>query len=495
MKIRNTTIYFLAGKSIFRNSKWCFLRGNWLLPCNILRFYAPLVYLALTLLLLGLSFSSQAPLTAHAQTNVPVLAFYYAWFDETTWTSGQPADIPATQYRSADPATIERHVVQAKGAGIDAFVQSWYGPRVEANQTETNFRILLDTAARYQFQAAVDFETSGPFFPDRSAVQSALATLMATHIHHPAYLRLHGKPVIFFWRQQRFSVAEWAEIRAAVDPNRTTYWIAEGIDLSFQDVFDGHHLYSIAWSPNPRAELNKWPPRIKQVEDRLGTNKLWVATTMPGYNDLKLPRADAFARARDGGAFFRETWSAATATNPDMIMITSFNEWLEGTHIEPSVAYGDFYLSLTRELIGKSVADVAVTPAPEPANPRVEPIVESRDGTYTVQPGDTLSGIAQQTGVSMAQLVTANDLSDPNRLSVGQLLRLAEEVPTDNAPPAPEQVTSTAPEERPNTYTVQSGDSIYRIARNFDVTMDAILAVNELADPAYLKIGQVLNLP
>ena len=103
---------------------------------------------------------------------------------------------------------LSRHVAQAKGAGIDAFVQSWYGPRVEANQTETNFRILLDTAARYQFQAAVDFEVSGPFFPDRGAVQSALATLMATHIHHPAYLRLHGRPVIFFWRQQRFSVAE-----------------------------------------------------------------------------------------------------------------------------------------------------------------------------------------------------------------------------------------------------------------------------------------------
>ena len=210
-----------------------------------------------------------------------------------------------------------------------------------------------------------------------------------------------------------------------------------------------------------------------------------------------------FARARDGGAFFRETWSAAMATNPDMIMITSFNEWLEGTHIEPSVTYGDFYLNLTRELIGKPASEVAVAvaPAPQAPSPRVAPISVGEDGTYTVQSGDTLSGIAQQTGVAVAQLVAANGLADPNRLSVGQILTLADASITESqqlaneASSASEQITPTTRDERPNTYTVQSGDSIYRIALKFELTMDAILAVNELADPAYLKIGQVLNLP
>ena len=124
-------------------------------------------------------------------------------------------------------------------------------------------------------------------------------------------------------------MAEWASIREAVDPNRTTYWIAEGTDLSYQDVFDGHHLYSIAWSPNPRAELNKWPPRIKKVEERLGRDKLWIVTTMPGYNDLKLSRANSFVRSRQNGAFYRETWAAAEATNPDMLLITSFKVLLQ----------------------------------------------------------------------------------------------------------------------------------------------------------------------
>ena len=134
-----------------------------------------------------------------AQARVPVLAFYYAWFDEPTWTSGRPADIPSVTYQSTDPAAIERHVAQAKGAGIDAFVQAWYGPRVDNNQTETNFRLLLDTAAAYQFQAAVDVEVTGPFFQNRAAVQEALATLLATHIHHPVYLRFQSNTVDTFW--------------------------------------------------------------------------------------------------------------------------------------------------------------------------------------------------------------------------------------------------------------------------------------------------------
>ncbi|MEM7034631.1 MAG: hypothetical protein AAF629_34135 [Chloroflexota bacterium] len=274
------------------------------------------------------TFLFPVPQQAEAQTPPPVLAFYYAWFDENTWTSGQPADLPLKPYRSADPATIERHVIQAKGAGINAFVQSWYGPQVENNQTEPNFKILLDTAQRYQFQAAVDFEVVSPFFADLAAVENGLQALLQTHIHHPAYLRFQGKPVIFFWREQRFSADVWRDVRNRLDPNHETLWIAEGIDLSYQDVFDGHHLYSIAWASSPRYELAKWPPRIEKVEQRLGQNKLWVATVMPGYDDLRLPRADAFSRDREDGGFYRETWAAAEATNPDMIIITSFNEWV-----------------------------------------------------------------------------------------------------------------------------------------------------------------------
>jgi uncharacterized protein YgiM (DUF1202 family) len=328
----------------------------------------------------------------------PVLAFYYAWFDQNTWASGQSVDLPSQPYSSADRVTIERQVQQAQGAGIDAFVQSWYGPQEANNQTETNFRTLLEVAAAAGFKAAVDVETGGPFFGDAGAVSSALSTLLATHAQHPAYLRFEGKPVIFFWRQQRFDVDQWAAIRATVDPNRTTFWIAEGTDLAYQAVFDGHHLYSLAWADSPTGQLTRWGDRVRAYETANQVDRLWVATAMPGYNDTRLPRANAFAVDRRGGDYFRETWQGAVASQPDMIIINSFNEWPEGTHLEPSAAYGNLYLDITRELVtgwrgSPPAAPAAIqaaqtqesTPQPPPAGPyvRIEGLTNVRTGPDT----------------------------------------------------------------------------------------------------------------
>ena len=301
-----------------------------------------------------------------AQEGPPVLAFYYAWFDQNTWTSGQSSDLPVEPYASVDRSTIERHVRQAQGAGINAFIQSWYGPQEANNQTEINFRTLLDVAGATGFKAAVDFEVTGPFFGDAGAVTSALASLLSTHAQHPAYLRYQGKPVIFFWRQQRFSVEEWLAFRNQVDPNQDSFWIAEGVDIAYQAVFDGHHLYSIAWAGSPAGELAKWRDRVQAYEAENEVDRLWVATTMPGYDDTRLPRDDAFTVPRRNGDYYRETWQGAVASQPDMIVITSFNEWLEGTHIEPSANYGNLYLDVTRELVTNLRGSPPAAPAAVP---------------------------------------------------------------------------------------------------------------------------------
>ncbi len=133
--------------------------------------------------------------TAHAQNEHLVLAFYYAWFDAATWSGGRTSDQPAQPYDSRDRATIERHVAQARGAGIDALVQSWYGPAGGTNNmTESNFSALLDVAGAQGLRAAVDFETMGPFFGSAGDVQGALAALLAGHAQHPAYLKVGGRP-------------------------------------------------------------------------------------------------------------------------------------------------------------------------------------------------------------------------------------------------------------------------------------------------------------
>lgn len=407
---------------------------------------------ALLLALLPLTFSPQP---APAQEGTPVLAFYYAWFDQNTWTSGQSVDLPAEPYASADRAVIERHVAQAQAAGIDALVQSWYGPQEANNQTETNFRALLDIAAARGFKAAVDVEVTGPFFGDSAAVTAALATLLNTHTRHPAYLRYQGKPVIFFWRQQRFSVEEWAAIRSQVDPDHTTYWIAEGVELDYQAVFDGHHLYSIAWAASPADQLANWSNRVRTYAAQNNTSRLWVATAMPGYDDTRLPRENAFAVPRRNGDYYRETWQAAVASQPDMIIITSFNEWLEGTQLEPSAGYGNLYLDLTRELV---TAWRGAPPAqePPPDGPYIQPqaLTNVRGGpdtafnvTGTLAAGSTAAVTGQTEAGDWWQIAFPAGPDGAGWVSaeVVDFTGDPAAVPVVEAPPVPEPETGPTP--------------------------------------------------
>ncbi len=280
-----------------------------------------------------------------------MLAFYYAWFSPDSFGQGKTSDQPLAPYRSSDRAVIQRQVDQARGAGIDAFVQSWYGPRdAPDNQTETNFRTLLDVAQASEFRAAVDVEVGSPFFASAADVQNALAALLAGHAKHPAYLKVDGRPVVFFWYNSRFSVAEWAAIRAVVDPNHTSIWIGEGTDAEYLRVFDGHHLYSITWTDDPQSMLVTWGQRVRAKAAELGGQRYWVGTAMPGWNDLALGRGNSYVRPRDNGSYFRSSFAGVAKSGADWAIITSFNEWPEGTMIEPSVTYGDTYLNLARQL-------------------------------------------------------------------------------------------------------------------------------------------------
>lgn len=394
-----------------------------------------------------------------------VLAFYYAWFDVGTWSSGQLSDIPVQQYSSADPATIARHVSQAQEAGIDALVQSWYGPG-SGNQTETNFQILLSTAAASGFHAAIDFEVASPYFAGSQDRIAALQYLLSSHANHPAYLRVDGRPIIFFWATWLLTVDEWADIRSQVDPEHSSIWIVEGNSLDYLSVFDGLNLYNISWSENPGGTLQYWGAQVRDRAAMLGAYKYWAATVMPGWDDTRIPgRSGAFVRDRAGGAYYQQCWSGAAASSPDMVVISTFNEWLEGSMIEPSLSYGDYYLNMTAQLA--AVYRLGVVPAPavpaEPAYPTESPAsgippldtpdpLPSPAGTISLSPsptpwpdgsighivvaGDSLTGIAARYGVTVEDLLAWNDLDPGSILQIGQRIVIGAGVSTVKTEPA-----------------------------------------------------------
>lgn len=94
---------------------------------------------------------------------------------------------------------------------------------------------------------------------------------------------------------------------------------------------------------------------------------------------------------------------------------------------------------------------------------------------YTVQPGDSLYLISQKFGVSVEQIRQANGLSG-NLIYIGQRLYIPTSI------------------QRPTTYTVKAGDSLYLIARRYNTTVEGIQVLNNLTG-TLLTIGQTLRIP
>jgi hypothetical protein len=372
------------------------------------------------------------------------------------------ADQPLYPYRSTDPAAIERHVREAQQAGIDAFVQSWYGPQVENNQTETNFRQLLDIAAQRSFRTAIDVEVTSPFFHSTADVVNALNHLLTVHARHPAYLRVGGKPVVFFWRQGQYSVETWVSIRDQVDPDRTSIWIAEGTDPAYLRAFDGLHLYSVAWSDDPGGVLIRWGDRVREWGAAQGIAKTWVATVMPGYDDLNTGRVGAFVRSRAGGQYYRACWGGAIESGADWVVITSFNEWREGTQIETSVGYSDFYLNLTAELaaayrqgapIGSTIAVGATALPTATSEPTMGPTQTAPLPTETATPLPTDTPVPSPTS-------TSTPLPSPTLVPTATPTSTPTAVPTPAVRPTLTATPATGPLQRA-TSTVKAYSGLF----------------------------------
>jgi hypothetical protein len=298
-----------------------------------------------------------------------VLAHYFAWFDGGGWDDCNisAGDKPLEPYHSDDPAAIARHVELAMYAGLDGFTLHWFTP---GGRTDRNFAALLAQSEGHDFSSTVVF--SRHFWPgsppaSRQTITEALRYILDRYSGHPNFLRWEDKPVILFIDSYRVPVAAgetaqqfWAAIRDEVDPQRQSWWITEGLDASYLAVFDGLYVFKIshAASLHDYVKSSRWGNQVRAWADQTGRPKLWLATISPGWDDLRagckpdvrvpntLHRLD-----RAGGAVYEATFQAALDSNPDWLILSSFNEWVEGSYIEPSVQYGDKYLQMTKDLV------------------------------------------------------------------------------------------------------------------------------------------------
>jgi hypothetical protein len=270
----------------------------------------------------------------------PVLAYYYVWWDPGVFD--RTLFQPLQAYSSDDVDAMQRHVAEAKSASIDGFIVDWYG---DGDRTDTNFAHLLEIANKSGFSATIHFETTHFWGADDVAAQ--LKAFYDHYGNNPALVRRNAGPVIFFWQSGSLDNSTWNGIRNQVDPDHKSTWLADGDNFSILkgDAWDGISPYAIAWSADPAAQLPRWASVARSV----APDKLWNPVVSPGCND-SAARAPTCVQDRAGGAYYQATWDGALASSPSWaVVVSTFNEWMESTQLEPSQQWGDQYLQLTRQ--------------------------------------------------------------------------------------------------------------------------------------------------
>ncbi|MCX7993986.1 MAG: hypothetical protein N2651_10005, partial [Fimbriimonadales bacterium] len=253
-------------------------------------------------------------------------------------------------YDSNDPKVIDQHCRWARTAGIDGFISSWWGI---GGYEEKPLPRLLDTAQQHRLTVCLYYETV-PQPGDPRSVLRDLRHILQRYAAHPAYLKVDKRPVLFLYERAlgQLSLAQWAWVLETIAKESPPGVCAIGDSLgrSAARVFDGVHTYNpvLALQGKPLSAVQ--PTIEAHYRDALQTagafGRIACATIIPAYDDTKI-RQPGIRTERFNGDGYRQQWEAVLKLNPDWVLITSFNEWHEGSEIEPSVEHGDRELRTT----------------------------------------------------------------------------------------------------------------------------------------------------
>ncbi len=310
----------------------------------------------------------------YRQVQPRVLAFYYPWYGGRQangrylhWDTVDPQKKAISRsthypllgaYDSLDPQVIAQHCTWAREAGLDGLIASWWG---RGGREDAVLTPLLAACENAGLHATIYYETvprDASGIPSATAAADDILYLLNQYGSHPAWLKARSKPVVFIYARAIDELGRmgWLDVITRIQRHYPPGAALIGDDLSRQaaGIFDGIHTYNTAGmlrgkrAPALEAWAGEKFPEWVQLADRAG--KISALTLIPGYDDTQLPdRTPGLCVERYDGDLYRVQWEQALAARPDWILITSFNEWHEGSEIEPSLECGDKYLRLTAQ--------------------------------------------------------------------------------------------------------------------------------------------------
>ncbi len=285
--------------------------------------------------------------SAAASPHVPALAYFYIWFDSTSWDRAK-ADLPlAGKYSSDDRALMEQQVSMAKAAGLDGFIVSWKStPKLDRRLAQ-----LADVAEEQNFKLVVIYE--GLDFnrnPTPTAtIASDLDLFISSFASRPAF-HLFTKPMVILSGSWEYSPADIGSLGAG----RRDKILLLGSEKAPSDVqrlrglVDGDAYY---WSSVNPATFPGYQDKLNAMAAEVHADGgLWIAPAASGFDASLLGKTTVVDRL--GGQTLRTEFAAASSAAPDAIGVISWNEFSENSHIEPSRQYGDQSLQTLAQLLG-----------------------------------------------------------------------------------------------------------------------------------------------
>jgi LysM repeat protein len=148
------------------------------------------------------------------------------------------------------------------------------------------------------------------------------------------------------------------------------------------------------------------------------------------------------------------------------------------------------------------VEPVLFPPIEPPVQPAPMKTSVAAENVYVIKSGDSLSKIAVSHGVNTRELAELNQITDPNKIRIGQKLILPDySKPSTSQPSAKQAASAKGPSAKKTVvasgeaYVVKSGDALSKIAARYGVKTKELMAANQIKDANRIRIGQKLVIP
>jgi hypothetical protein len=205
-------------------------------------------------------------------------------------------------------------MAEIAAAGVDEVVISWWG---RGSQEDRRLPLVLAAARRHHLQPAIHLEP----YPGRSPATIALDL---------PYLASLGIRDVFVYHPRDFAASDWAALRGQAPVSLRLFAGTELVGFAAAGRFDGFYTYDfVDYGGGKFARL---------CAQAHAVHLLCAPSVGPGYDGVRAGEAPVL-RSRRNGTTYDNLWRAALAARPDMVTITSFNEWGEGTQIEPAAPH------------------------------------------------------------------------------------------------------------------------------------------------------------